>query len=59
MAFAIATYVIVAFLLFYDALTTNFQDPTPRSFRFSLRGLLVTVTVSAILFGLAAAISAR
>ena len=57
MAFALAAFVIVASLLFYDALTIDFQDPTPRSVRFSVRGLLFLVTVTAISFGLAAAIS--
>ena len=59
MAFAVAAYAIVALLLFYDALTINFQDPTPRRVRFSLRGLLLTVATAAIMFGIAAAISAR
>jgi hypothetical protein len=59
MAFILATFIAVASLLFYDAITTDFTSPTPRSFRFTLRGLLLAVTVTAVLFGLAAATSVR
>jgi hypothetical protein len=59
MAFALAAYAIVMLLLFYDAFTIDFQEPTPRRYRFSVRGLLLVVSATALLFGLAAVFSAH
>jgi hypothetical protein len=59
MAFVLAAFVVAALLLFYDAITIDFESPTPRNIRFRLRGLLLIVTATAVSIGLAAAISAR
>ena len=57
MNFALAAYSIVAMLLFYVAISTNFRSPPPRNVRFSLRWLFWALTVTAGVFGFVAAIS--